>query len=68
MHIFEELDKNHDGVISKIEFKAALEQRSTLSANRTSILMRVIDTNSSGYIDLTEFLVAGLKLKELFTE
>jgi hypothetical protein len=28
-----------------------------------SLLMRIIDTNSSGYIDLTEFIVAGLKLK-----
>lgn len=30
--------------------------------------MRVIDTNSSGYIDLTEFIVAGLKLKQVFTK
>ena len=33
-----------------------------------SLLMRIIDTNSSGYIDLTEFIVAGLKLKDAFTE
>lgn len=30
--------------------------------------MRIIDTNSSGYIDLTEFIVAGLKLKQVFTK
>lgn len=29
--------------------------------------MRIIDTNSSGYIDLTEFIVAGLKLKDTIT-
>ena len=30
--------------------------------------MRMIDTNDSGYIDLTEFIVAGLKIKDFFTE
>lgn len=30
--------------------------------------MRVIDTNNSGYIDLTEFIVAGLKIKDFFTK
>lgn len=32
-----------------------------------SLLMRVIDTNSSGYIDLTEFIVACLKMKDVIT-
>jgi Ca2+-binding EF-hand superfamily protein len=32
-----------------------------------NLLMRIIDTNNSGYIDLTEFIVAGLKIKECFT-
>lgn len=66
--IFEELDRNHDGVISKLEFLAALKTKSTIPENRMSLLMRVIDTNSSGYIDLTEFIVAGLKLKETFSK
>ena len=30
--------------------------------------MKVIDTNNSGYIDLTEFIVAGLKIKDFFTK
>ena len=68
MKIFEELDENHDGVISKLEFTAALRARSKIPQNRMSLLMRIIDTNSSGYIDLTEFIVAGLKLKDVFTE
>ena len=33
-----------------------------------SFLMRVIDTNGSGRIDYTEFLVAGLDAKEILTE
>ena len=30
--------------------------------------MRIIDTNNSGFIDLTEFIVAGLKMKDFYTE
>lgn len=30
--------------------------------------MRVIDTNDSGYIDLTEFIVAGLQIKNHFSK
>ncbi len=33
-----------------------------------SLLMRVIDTNSSGFIDLTEFIVACLKMKDVVTK
>lgn len=33
-----------------------------------NLMMRVIDTNNSGYIDLTEFIVAGLKMKDIFTK
>ncbi len=50
-------------MISKIEFQSALKTKTSIPQNRMSLLMRVIDTNSSGYIDLTEFIVAGLKLK-----
>lgn len=66
--IFEELDRNHDGVISKIQFVEALKSKSKINKGRMSLLMRVIDTNSSGYIDLTEFIVAGLKIKNYFTK
>ena len=62
------MDQNNDGVISKEEFKSALETKSTIPAKRVSLLMRMIDTNNSGYIDLTEFIVAGLKIKDFFTE
>jgi calcium-dependent protein kinase len=66
--IFEELDHNHDGVISKLELQSALRAKSAIPEGRMSLLMRVIDTNSSGYIDLTEFIVAGLKLKDFFSK
>ena len=58
--LFERLDKNHDGVINSEELKTALISRKDLSEERISFLMRVIDTNGSGEIDFTEFIVAGL--------
>jgi calcium-dependent protein kinase len=67
IEIFEDLDHNHDGVISKTEFLNSLKAKSSIPAGRMSLLMRVIDTNSSGFIDLTEFIVACLKMKDVVT-
>lgn len=68
IEIFEDLDRNHDGVISKVEFRESLMKKSSIPEARMSLLMRVIDTNSSGYIDLTEFIVACLKTKNVITK
>lgn len=68
IEIFEDLDRNHDGVISKVEFRESLMKKSNIPEARMSLLMRVIDTNSSGYIDLTEFIVACLKTKNVITK
>lgn len=43
-------------------------KKSSIPEARMSLLMRVIDTNSSGYIDLTEFIVACLKTKNVITK
>jgi Ca2+-binding EF-hand superfamily protein len=51
---------NHDGVISVGELKQALLQKNRINEERIDFLMRVIDTNSSGEIDFTEFIVAAL--------
>ena len=68
IEIFEDLDRNHDGVISKLEFRESLMKKSKIPEARMNLLMRVIDTNSSGYIDLTEFIVACLKMKNVITK
>ena len=67
IEVFEDLDRNHDGVICKAEFRESLARRSGIPEARMSLLMRVIDTNSSGYIDLTEFIVASLKTRSVMT-
>ncbi len=58
--LFQRLDTDHDGVLSKDQFKNALLKRKELSPDRIEFLMRIIDTNSSGQIDFTEFIVAAL--------
>ena len=63
--LFEQLDKNHDGVISSEELRQALIARKELSGERVDFLMRMIDTNGSGEIDFTEFIVAGLEPGDL---
>ena len=67
VEIFENLDRNNDGVICIKEFKSSLKERTNMNEEKISMLMRVIDTNGSGYIDLTEFIVAGLKINYVFT-
>jgi Ca2+-binding EF-hand superfamily protein len=42
--------------------------RKDISEDRVKILMRLIDTNGSGHIDYTEFLVAGIDHKKSLTE
>lgn len=65
---FKELDKNNDGVIESCELFEALKDRKDISEERVKFLMRVIDTNGSGHIDYTEFLVAGINPKKFLTE
>ena len=55
---------NHDGVLSIAEVKNLLAKNTDLPEHKIKALMHVIDTNSSGYIDLTEFIVAVSKLED----
>lgn len=59
--LFQKLDKNHDGVISSQELRQALLNRKEIDEERINFLMRVIDTNNSGQIDFTQFIVAALQ-------
>ena len=56
------MDINGDGVISADEMMKVLKQRVPGDTDMSKIeqLLKIIDTNGSGSIDYTEFLVAGL--------
>lgn len=51
---------NNDGVITAEELRVGLERGGRISGRRLECLVRVVDTNRSGLIEYTEFLVAGL--------
>ena len=63
--LFSQLDHNHDGVISTIEFKEALLVKKEMTDERINFLVKIIDTNGSGEIDFTEFVVAALQPESL---
>ena len=65
--MFKELDKNNDGVIESSELFVALKEKKDISEDRVKFLMRIIDTNDSGHIDYTEFLVAAINPKKCLT-
>lgn len=46
----------------------ALAMRKEITEERLKFLMRIIDTNGSGQIDYTEFLVAAIDPKSALNE
>lgn len=61
MKVFKSIDKDGDGVIEKKELITIFNSHSTsrLSEKQIENILQVIDTNGSGQIDFTEFLVAA---------
>ncbi len=58
--VFKELDADGDGVIEKNELIHAFETHYRDHANiDINAILKLIDTNNSGKIDFTEFLVAA---------
>lgn len=68
LQTFKKLDKNKDGVIESSELFEALKEKKEISEDRVKLLMRIIDTNGSGRIDYTEFLVAGIDAAQTLNE
>lgn len=67
MKVFKEMDKDGDGVIEKNELISVFNTHSTsrLTENEISHILQLIDTNGSGQIDFTEFLVAASNEEKL---
>lgn len=61
LRVFRDIDKKGDGVINKEELIDIFKNhsKSALSEKDIMKIMEIVDTNGSGQIDFTEFLVAA---------
>ncbi len=68
LQVFKEIDTDNNGVISVEELKKGLEILGKESPEKVRNIMKIVDINSSGTIDYTEFLVAGINMDETLTK
>lgn len=68
--VFKAFDKNGDGMLSKEEIKEGYEKIFGQSMNQDEIdkLFASVDIDGSGFIDYSEFVVATMNEKNLFSE
>lgn len=67
---FQKLDLNHDGQLSREELIAGYEQYFGEAANvelEVDKIMEKVDTDKSGTIDYTEFVIATMEKNILLT-
>lgn len=69
MDVFRELDANNNGIIDSEEIKQALLKKNFQKIDERKIkrIFNYIDTNCSGHIDYTEFLVAAIDFNKKVT-
>lgn len=67
--VFKHLDQNGDGKLSKDEIKDGYQVHygRLISDKEVDAMFDAVDTDQSGYIDYTEFVVAAMNEKELLT-
>lgn len=67
--VFKKLDKNSDGQLSKEEVKEGylVHYGRLISDEEIDKMFDAVDTDQSGYIDYTEFVVASANEKALLT-
>lgn len=70
MKVFKEMDKDGDGVIQKSELMHVFNNYSAsrLSESEIEKILQLVDTNGSGHIDFTEFLVAASNEEKMLQE
>lgn len=64
---FREIDKDGNGVIAKSELMRIFQEQkgNTFSESEVERIVDMVDTNDSGLIDFTEFVVAASNEEEL---
>ena len=64
---FREIDKDGNGVIAKPELMRVFQEQkgNTFSQSEVERIIELVDTNDSGLIDFTQFLVAASNEQEL---
>lgn len=67
--VFKKLDQNGDGKLSKEEIKEGYIKHfgRLISDKEVDVMFDAVDTDQSGYIDYTEFVVASANEKALMT-
>jgi len=67
--VFKSLDKNGDGKLSKDEVKDGYMAHygKLISDDEVDRMFEAVDTDNSGYIDYTEFVVASINEKKLLS-
>ena len=68
--VFKAFDKNGDGRLSFAEVKTGYLEHygKIMSDKEVEVMFRSVDTDNSGFIDFTEFIVASMKEEELTTD
>lgn len=68
--VFKAFDENGDGMLSKEEIKNGYEKVFGYSINEEQInsMFKAVDLDGSGYLDYSEFVVATMNEKNLFSE
>lgn len=67
--VFNELDKDHDGIISKKELFDLLKQQmpKQKAKKRVESIFLNLDISKNGRINYSTFLAAGMDKKEIFS-
>lgn len=69
--IFQSIDKDKDGTISKDEFKIAyqfLDEKAFLLDEEIDQIFALVDTNNNGVIDYSEFIASATSVNQLLSE
>lgn len=67
MKCFKDIDKDNDGVIEKDELLEVMKSHKgeNFPIDELERIIELVDTNESGHIDFTEFLVAASNEEQL---